>query len=144
MVRVETMGTRGLLLFIRKGRRIGIYNQFDSQPEYLGIQFLEFLKKLLENGTFNDFVEKLFNIEPEETVYNVDAMKVLDEIMIGKVSRYCNAEQFQYDDLFCEWSYTLDIDINTIFFEESGGRCYKSIMLNIPNINKAIEFFATS
>lgn len=40
------MGTRGLTGFVLKGKKYFTYNHFDSYPEYLGMQMLEFCKEI--------------------------------------------------------------------------------------------------
>ena len=40
------MGTRGVTGFVADGKWYVTYNHFDSYPEYLGMQVLNFAKKL--------------------------------------------------------------------------------------------------
>ena len=137
------MGTRGLYGFRKNGVDKTTYNHFDSYPDGLGADVINFIKKhsIDELKQFYDriqMVQKLATPTKEEIKTCVDAG--LCDLSVSKQSTndwYCllrnvqgdlealynspvaymiDNSDFIKDSLFCEYAYIINLDINALEF----------------------------
>ncbi|RYX78183.1 hypothetical protein EON71_01315, partial [bacterium] len=85
------MGTRGLIVLIFNGKKVVLYNQFDSYFNGLGLTLLEELIILLQTFTFDELVYKLSNVKivtnqivPSE--YDEKALKNYTDLKVNRSS----------------------------------------------------------
>lgn len=133
------MGTRGLIGFRKNGIDKLTYNHFDSYPEYLGKQVLEFIVGYREDldSIFNNIVlvnetDKPTKEQIEECKkyadLNVSTRSVEDWYCLLRQSQgnlRCYAQDLKYmidshdfilDSLFCEYAYIINLDTNELEF----------------------------
>ena len=137
------MGTRGLYGFRKNEQDKTTYNHFDSYPEYLGANILEFIKKhsIAEMNTFYDCIVMVNqnNIPTDEQKKNCKENNFID-LSVGSQSEndwYCllrnvqgdletlykckypymiDNRDFIKDSLFCEYAYIINLDTNVLEF----------------------------
>lgn len=148
------MGTRGATGFVANGKWYVTYNHFDSYPEYLGMQVLNFCKAVIDWDALKARVEKITLVDEqdkpsEDLVYRysiysdisvgnqtvndwycllrtLQGDKILYEIALGNVEHMIDSHMFLADSLFCEWAYVIDLD-------EMGLRVYKGFNTTAPS-----------
>lgn len=140
------MGTRGAYGFRKNGVDKLSYNHFDSYPDYLGRNVVEFCKKhtieelnelydkiimVKENGTPSEDQIK-YCIENGWADFNVSSQSIddwycllrnlqgdLEKLSKAKSQAYMtNGNNFIKDSLFCEYAYIINLDENIIEFYE--------------------------
>ena len=133
------MSTRGLTGFIADGQWFATYNHFDSYPEYLGMQVLEFCKQVknwdvLKENVLNltlinenkdkptqeqaqEYMAYYDNPNTEKIVLdwywvlrNLQGSAILYAIENGNAKHMIDSHAFIEDSLFCEWAYIIDLD----------------------------------
>ena len=137
------MGTRGLYGFRKNEQDKTTYNHFDSYPEYLGVNILEFIKKhsIAEMNTFCDRIVMVDqnNIPTDEQKKNCKENNFID-LRVSSQSEndwYCLLRNVQGDletlykckdpymidnsdfiknSLFCEYAYIINLDTNMLEF----------------------------
>lgn len=142
------MGTRGAFgVIIGEQEKIG-YNQFDSYPDYGGIQVLKWLRDadLDEVRKLAEAAQVVDNDRPP-TPEEIAALKASTDLSVSEQSTddwYCltrethgsieamlkcgfilDSHTFPLDSLFCEWAYIVDLDRNN--FE-----VYKGFQKKLP------------
>jgi len=144
------MGTRGALGFYRDGEHKVTYNHFDSYPEGLGNDILEFIKG--HSGDYHNLIRKLNKIFDRIKMVSEGSMPTPEQIKIcrkyadldvskeslqtwysllrkaqGDLNAYAdvgfmiNNYEFLYDGLFCEWAYIINLDTNVLEVYNSFG-----------------------
>jgi len=128
------MGTRGALGFFKNAEHKVTYNHFDSYPEGLGLQVLEFCKKH-SVSQMNKMFKEIELVDRNSKPTKEQRAKIPDEAIDLAVSEqseddwYCllrNAQgdleaygeigfmidnhNFLYDSVFCEWAYIINLD----------------------------------
>lgn len=113
------MSTRGLLGLRKGGHDKAVYNHSDSYPEYLGREFLNFIKEIgIEKlDAFYDQIQELdetaeLTEEQREQLYpeggTLEAWKnAIDSNQMVRIENYID---FIKNSLFCEYAYILDLD----------------------------------
>lgn len=54
------MGTRGLFGFYYNGKFYVVYNQYDSYRSILGVNIINEIKKVIENGNFEEWKIQIY------------------------------------------------------------------------------------
>lgn len=83
------MGTRGTITFLFNGKRIKVYNHWDSYPSGLGVKLIDELQILLKNMSLDEIIVALNNIKifQYDSQPNEDDIKKLKEYTDLSVSR---------------------------------------------------------
>ena len=91
------MGTRGTITFIFNGKKITVYNHWDSYPASLGIKLAIELKILLSNITVEEIIEKFNTVK----IFNYDSIPSDEEI--EKIHTYSNlsVSTKSINDVYC-------------------------------------------
>lgn len=131
------MGTRGAIVFVVDGAEKGVYNQFDSYPDGLGIDVLTWLRMDLGTGREDKLRELAHALRPvngEPTDEDRERYAEFGDPHVstgrdwysllrrtqgepGAILRagvYEEANDFPLDSLFCEWAYVIDFDTREI------------------------------
>lgn len=134
------MGTRGTCgIIVEDELKLG-YNQFDSYPEGLGIEVLDFISKINSKNGWNKFIENAKKVKhllkedidvhliemykeysdlsvSEQTYYDpycllrkLQGASWLFEVYNGKLKHYNFNNDFILDSLFCEYGYIINLD----------------------------------
>lgn len=142
------MGTRGLYGFRKNGCDKAVYHHYDSYPEGLGKEFVDFIKVIGVNR-LNDFFEKIEEIDikkpptaqqiqyAKQNGWYTDSVSERSEkdwyCLLHGLQNLCNWEKsiesdtpimiendidFITDSLFCEYAYILNFDTNELEFYE--------------------------
>lgn len=139
------MGTRGSVGFIYKNEVKLAYNHFDSYPDGLGADVVDFIVKVNNEDGWEKFIlngEKLKNIEGRVTDKNlierykkysnlgvsskelsdpyclfreIQGADWLHEMYSGELEHYMLNNKFIKESLFCEYAYIINLD--TMKFE---------------------------
>jgi hypothetical protein len=140
------MGTRGAIGFVINGEWKVTYNHYDSYPEGLGMDVLEFCKSINNWEYLKVLAERLMLVDSDSTpqrshkqmyakyadtgvgnqslddwyclLRNIQGAKTLYEITNSNLKHIIDNHMFLADSLFCEWAYIIDLD-------EMGLRVYK-------------------
>lgn len=133
------MGTRGSIGFKLKGQYILTYNHWDSYPEGLGSEVIDFIEqrnkandwdKLIKNVNGLKFVKATDDPTPEHIkshkqyaddgvnggngyyslLRDLQGLKGLEEVAKGKAKLWIIENDFVQDSLFCEYAYVIDLD----------------------------------
>lgn len=91
------MGTRGTITFIFRGKKIKVYNHWDSYPEGLGVDLVNELKILLNNLSIDEIIEKFNNIK----IFTYDSMPSKEEIEKLKKYSDTNVSSQNLNDVYC-------------------------------------------
>lgn len=136
------MSTRGLWGFRKNGVDKFTYNHYDSYPEWLGFNVVEFVKTTSVermNEIFDDIVMVYENDKPTEEqlkdladyirMNKIEDAEGMDWYSMlhgsqGKPTDYdyshlkymTDAESFIKDSAFCEYAYVINLDTNAIEF----------------------------
>lgn len=129
------MGTRGLMAFAYDGEVKGMYNHFDSYPQGLGEDLVNFI--LSKSGDFDEVKDLFKNLvavdeeqaptedqklallryyDPKVSTGSTDEWYALLRETQGnpeatlKAGFYVDGLEFAKDSLFCEWGYVIDLD----------------------------------
>jgi hypothetical protein len=91
------MGTRGTITFIFNGKKIKVYNHWDSYPEGLGRKIVKELKVLLESRLIEEIIERLNEIK----IFNYGSVPTEEEI--EKLQKYSDVSVSNQDlnDVYC-------------------------------------------
>lgn len=138
------MGTRGLIGFKVDGKYSGYYNQYDSYPEGMGFDIVEFIKnRLLTKDNVDTMKRMVSNLEVVDSnddptledlsfyaefhdkhvsngkdwyslLRKLQGSKCLDAIFDCKLRHMFDDIEFIKDSLFCEYAYFLNFDNNTL------------------------------
>lgn len=111
------MGTRGLIGFKVDGKYSGYYNQYDSYPEGMGFDIVEFIKnRLLTKDNVDTMKRMVSNLEVVDSNDDptLQGSKCLDAIFDCKLRHMFDDIEFIKDSLFCEYAYFLNFDNNTL------------------------------
>ena len=132
------MGTRGFVGFVVDGTEKIAYNQFDSYPDGLGVDVLEWLRSaaadvasLRERATALRVVQS----DTEPTAEDVERLAGFADLKVStkdprewyvllretqgepalmlQAGVIEDASHFPLDSLFCEWGYLVDLDAET-------------------------------
>lgn len=153
------MGTRGLVEVIVDGEmRVAQYGQWDFYPEGEGVNGLEFVHELVNDGRVEEFKEKVRRIEylpehsniPEghEPAFSRDTgVGILDFILDGMpgpdkrpVEFLFLDKEFRYDELFCEGIVTINLDEETYSFTAWGFETTHPFD-NLPNEDDFVSLY---
>lgn len=132
------MGTRGLTGFICDSKWLATYNHWDSYPEGLGMQVLNFCKSIINWDDVKEQVrgvdlvkegskptrnqkkmyEDYSNTGVSEGSLNdwycllreLQGVGILKAIADNRVWHMIDSHNFIQDSLFCEWAYIIDLD----------------------------------
>ncbi|MBO7695824.1 MAG: hypothetical protein J6T10_24600 [Methanobrevibacter sp.] len=133
------MGTRGLYGFRKNGVDKVTYNHYDSYPEYLGRNILEFIRNHGEklNSIFDNII--MVNEDDIPTKEQIEECKEYCDTNVSKQTEeewYCllhktqgdlepyinglkymtDSHEFILDSLFCEYAYIINLDTNKLEF----------------------------
>lgn len=133
------MGTRGLYGFRKNGVDKTTYNHFDSYPECLGRNILEFIRNHGEklNSIFDNII--MVNEDDIPTKEQIEECKEYCDTSVSKQTEeewYCllhetqgdlepyinglkymiDSHEFILDSLFCEYAYIINLDTNKLEF----------------------------
>ena len=134
------MGTSGYFGVEKEGVLKGSYNHFDSYPDGLGQDIVDFVKKM-DNKKFTENIKsvelvdedakptdeqksaciKYFNsnVSSKSTdewyclLRNIQGVAHLEEIEKGDCKYMINGNNFPFESLFCEWAYIINLDNDT-------------------------------
>lgn len=134
------MSTRGAIGFRINGQDKMTYNHSDSYPSWLGVQFVEQVRKLVKRADLNEKVEAI-NVVDGDTPPTADEkaklvwyanLSVSDQTADdwycllrnaqGKLDEYVKCgymlagNDFITDSLFCEYAYILNLDRGVVEF----------------------------
>lgn len=119
------MGTRHLIAIAQNGQyKVAQYGQWDGYPSGQGTTILEWLKshslnvlckrvKKLSFATSEELDKIDRNNFPPEFSRDTSA-GIFDLIYTGKATKLHNQIEFVGDSLFCEFTYVIDLDKNTL------------------------------
>lgn len=132
------MGTRGLYGFRKNGVDKTTYNHYDSYPDYLGRNILEFIRNHGEklNSIFDNII--MVNEDDIPTKEQIEECKAYCDTSVSKQTEedwYCllhkqgdlepyvnglkymiDNHDFILDSLFCEYAYIINLDTNKLEF----------------------------
>ncbi|RHZ68557.1 uncharacterized protein CDV56_109671 [Aspergillus thermomutatus] len=148
------MGTRGLLFIRCRGRYFIIWNQFDSYPEGLGDAIVQEIPT--DPGGYRDWLNSMREMYSrsaqkfEEQILTVDVNNKQEELSISErhaKSYLAVDDRLEYapiqtilnrfsNDLFIEWTYTIDLDREMFAVDDSA--YFK--LSNIPHGGKWIQY----
>lgn len=135
------MGTRGTLRIRMAGKQIVLYNQFDSYPSGLGVDFLTSIQNLIEKYGMDRFLQlvqsvRIVSYDEEPTEEDIAKLAPYTDLTVGEQSTsswYCLTRKFQGDlmgmleagymfdmdeDMVQEYNYVLDLDRRCVFMFE--------------------------
>ena len=104
------MSTRGAVGIVCNGEEKIGYNHYDSYPEGLGVEVLDFLK-----GKSYDELKNLF--ETIHLTYNEKDLQCWDN---GFKKTFMDDHGFMNDGLFCEYAYIINLDTRKLEFYVGG------------------------
>lgn len=140
------MGTRGSLGFIVEDKEYLAYNHFDSYPDGLGQDVLNFITELNENDGWQQFKENAKNVvqlkgnrvtdtaiqEKYKKYSNLNVSEKtledpyclfreiqdswMNEIYKGELQHFFFDNKFIKDSLFCEYAYIINLDTMKLEF----------------------------
>ena len=130
------MSTRGTFGFRINGQTYAFYSGSDSYPDALGEFMIKYIKKtgLKSNKTIlNKVKSKLlanmdFSANQSEEIENLNGAE-LYELLKRKV-KVENAVDFMDNELFCEYSYIIDLDSGNLKIYQSGDELVDTIPLD--------------
>jgi len=132
------MGTRGLVGIKVNGKKKYSYNHFDSYPDGLGMDVVNFCKTVNNWGKFKKNAAdvmlvserskpsvaiqkkyaKFCNLGVSEgkadnwycLLHDVQGVATFEQIYNGNLSHMINSNSFIKDSLFCEYAYVINLD----------------------------------
>lgn len=134
------MGTRGAYGFIKNGVEKITYNHFDSYPEWLGSNVVEFIQ---ETGIrkLNEIFDSICMVNKKDvpTKKQIEECEEFKDLDVGSQSEsdwYCllrgaqgnlsayssglkymiDSSEFMFDSLFCEFAYIINLDTEMLEF----------------------------
>lgn len=121
------MSTRGVYGFKINNELKVIMSPYDSYPQGLGLDIINFLNKL----DLDRLIKKVQALQciPESLIKDnsladkelwVKPKEVLQGIYTGTIQSFFNAQEFLQDPLFCEYSYIINLDTKELECYESG------------------------
>lgn len=131
------MSTRGLIGFVHQGEVRAKYNHFDSYPEELGQNIVDFCNTLSKKEWAN-FTEQYMQIEwgEQEVTDSLDTYEgasILPVIQAGKVASLYDEKDFAEDTLFCEYAYLLNLDSKELeMYSQNYHTGYDQSNANLP------------
>lgn len=114
------MSTKGSYGFIYNNELKLIYNHFDSYPEGIGFEILDFIFKINIRDDWDFFKSQLSKISFLEDIddynndYDTKPKNFLNDIYNGKVEKYLLYNNFIHNSLFCEYAYIINLDDMTL------------------------------
>lgn len=127
------MGTRGQLVFCWKGRRVVIYNHYDSYPKMMGAELFKQLVALLQrfrgdakraSQNWGELVAALrTTYSDDEAAHPFNKIHAFDgvEVALRSTSPLCVCEDDGLD-VWIEFVWTVDLDGGVLTMAAHGGR----------------------
>lgn len=138
------MGTRGAITFVSDGAERTVYNHFDSYPGGVGLDVLEFVRRMVSEDTLDLRREQVAKMSPVEGYPTKEELtelyvrqggkpQIIQKGIPGTFDWYSalrdtqgnpdailvagffeDAWDFPSDSLFCEWAYVIDLDLGVL------------------------------
>lgn len=116
------MSTEGAVGFVQSNNTTIIYNGYDSYPESLGCDVLDFIRRwgidkvedMVANFVYTNDSSEGTNFYDFEDYFLDDRGRASRVINIHKELLVQNDINFVHDSLFCEWLYLVDLDEGNI------------------------------
>lgn len=137
------MSTRGALGFRLGGKDYIAYNHFDSYPDGLGFDVIEFVNRVnLEDGwtRLKQNVSQLRTASKGEVSRDMEGVAMLHSVYDEALKCFPNASDFMKDGLFNEYSYIIDLDEMMLDCFDSGQLIGK-LNLNNPTKEALLELY---
>jgi len=127
------MGTRGQLVFCWKGRRLIIYNHYDSYPSMMGAELFKQLVALLQRfqgdvkracqnwGALVEAIEATYS--EDEAAHPFNKIHAFDDVeeALRSTLPLCVCEE-EGLDMWIEFIWTVDLDDGVLTMDAHGGR----------------------
>ena len=132
-LRESNMGTRGQLMFCWKGRKVVIYNHFDSYPSLMGAELFKQLVALLQRfhgdakracQSWGELVAALrITYLHDEAANPFNAIHAFEDVeaALRSTSPLCVCEEDGLD-IWIEFVWTVDLNERVLTMEAHGGR----------------------
>ena len=149
------MGTRGIIGFYHRGRTYGAFNAMDSDPEYLGIEVINYLRRT-NICELREKMSTIIVVDPDKkptpkaidicrSAYTGTKTPISWNELLRSVQSFdvfdlpymINNKSFLYNSLFCEWAYIINLDAKTLeIYKGLNKKIGKGRYADIPEENK--------